>query len=78
MKQNTSPLSGGKVTQEKPQQYERPVPGSTLRCLDDPAYPDINSPPSAVTDIVNQAAADAEKARDRYDRLWGGSNEPQK
>lgn len=74
-KQNPSPLS--KPTQEKPQ-YDRPVPGSTLRCLDDPDFPDINSPPSAVRNIVNPATVEVvDKARDRFDRFWGSNNEDQ-
>lgn len=76
--QNPSPLS--KTTQEKPQ-YDRPVPGSTLRCLDDPGFPDINSPPSAVAsrNLVNPATVEVvDKARDRFDRFWGGSNEDEK
>lgn len=71
-KQNPSPLS--KTTQEKPQ-YDRPVPGSTLRCLDDPSFPDINSPPSAVSGRTVEVV---DKARDRFDRFWGGANEEQK
>lgn len=76
-KQNPSPLS--KPTQEKPQ-YDRPVPGSTLRCLDDPDFPDINSPPSVVAarNIVNPATVEVvDKARDRFDRFWGSNNEDQ-
>lgn len=77
LKQNPSPLS--KPTQEKPQ-YDRPVPGSTLRCLDDPDFPDINSPPSVVArPIVNPTTTEVvDKARDRFDRFWGSSNEDQK
>lgn len=58
--------------------YDRPVPGSTLRCLDDPG---INSPPSSSTattttsnnprSIINPATAEiVDKARDRFDRFW--------
>ena len=76
-KQNPSPQS--KPTQEKPQ-YDRPVPGSTLRCLEDPSFPDINSPPSVVAarNIVNPATVEVvDKARDRFDRFWGSNNEDQ-
>ncbi|CAH1728773.1 unnamed protein product [Chironomus riparius] len=62
-----------KPSQEKTQ-YDRPVPGSTLRCLDDPG---INSPPSgtASRSVVNPATIEVvDKARDRFDRFWGGSN----
>lgn len=76
MKQNTSPAA--KPSQEK-SQYDRQVPGSTIRCLDDPNFPDINSPPSATTarNIVNPATVEVvDKARDRFDRFWGqGPNE---
>lgn len=62
-------------SQEKPLIYDRPVPGSTLRCLDDPG---INSPPSSSTttsnnprSIINPATAEiVDKARDRFDRFW--------
>ena len=62
-----------KSSQEKTH-YDRPVPGSTLRCLEDPG---INSPPSgsASRSIVNPATIEVvDKARDRFDRFWGGSN----
>lgn len=54
-------------------QYDRPIPGSTLRCLDDPNFPDINSPPSNTTARIQVEEVD--KARDRFDRFWGGSND---
>ncbi|XP_055534458.1 uncharacterized protein LOC129723484 isoform X7 [Wyeomyia smithii] len=47
---------------------DKPVPGSTLRCLDDPAFEsDINSP------VVNRNVSTdvLDKARDRFDRFWG-------
>ncbi len=51
--------------------FEKPVPGSTLRCIDDPTFdPAINSPSG------NRTAFDVlEKARDRFDRFWGGNKE---
>ncbi|CRL06321.1 CLUMA_CG019140, isoform A, partial [Clunio marinus] len=76
MKQNQNP-SAKIATQEK-LQYHRPVPGSTLRCLDDPNFPDINSPPSVVSarNIVNPGTVEVvDKARDRFDRFWGNTNE---
>lgn len=59
--------------------YDRPVPGSTLRCLDDPIY-DANaggSPiqSSSVPAARTMAADVLEKARDRFDRFWGGTKE---
>ena len=61
-----------KSSQEKTQ-YDRPVPGSTLRCLEDPG---INSPPSGnARSITNPVTVEVvDKARDRFDRFWGGSN----
>ncbi|KAL9694338.1 hypothetical protein quinque_013623 [Culex quinquefasciatus] len=49
--------------------FDKPVPGSTLRCLDDPTFDtaDINSP---VTNR-NVASDVLDKARDRFDRFWG-------
>jgi hypothetical protein len=65
-------------------QYDRPIPGSTLRCLDDPNFPDINSPPSNLNAMTTSAASrglaieeEADKARDRFDRFWGGPNDQQ-
>lgn len=75
-KQESSPAS--KPAQENPQ-YVRPVQGS-LHCLDDPSFPDINSPPSAVaprTTVNPDTVEVVDKARDRFDRFWGGSNEGQ-
>lgn len=51
--------------------YDKPVPGSTLRCLDDPSFNrDINSPSSCVA-----ATDDMNEARDRFDRFWGGKKD---
>ncbi|XP_070503754.1 uncharacterized protein [Chironomus tepperi] len=63
-----------KSSSQEKTQYDRPVPGSTLRCLEDPG---INSPPSGIAsrNIVNPATIEVvDKARDRFDRFWGGSN----
>ncbi len=58
--------------------YDRPVPGSTLRCLEDPVFEsDINSPPMNRS-IINPINDEMEKARDRFDRYWGSSSEEQK
>lgn len=58
--------------------YDKPVPGSTLRCLDDPTFDsDIMLPTSAAAaGAVNRTKASdvLEKARDRFDRFWGGNN----
>lgn len=59
-----------KSSQEKIQ-YDRPVPGSTLRCLEDPG---INSPPSGTSSRNPATIEVVDKARDRFDRFWGGSN----
>lgn len=57
--------------------YDKPIPGSTLRCLDDPTFdPEINSPSSAIGAGNRTMASDVlEKARDRFDRFWGGNKE---
>lgn len=72
-----------KTSQEKSSTYDRPVPGSTLRCLDDPG---INSPPSSTNttnnnpmtrSIINPAATEiVDKARDRFDRYWNPNDGP--
>lgn len=60
------------AVEKKDTPFDKPVPGSTLRRLDDPTFtPDINSPaarPTAATD-------DLDKAHDRFDRFWGGNKE---
>lgn len=52
--------------------YEKPIPGSTLRCLDDPSFePNINSPAAK----TNTAATESfDKAHDRFDRFWSGNS----
>ncbi|XP_050083285.1 uncharacterized protein LOC126569918 isoform X2 [Anopheles aquasalis] len=52
--------------------FDKPVPGSTLRCLEDPTFEsDINSP----VGTRNVASEVLDKARDRFDRFWGNPNE---
>lgn len=46
--------------------YEKKVPGSTIRCLEDPSF---ESEPRPI------ATDDVDKARDRFDRFWGASND---
>ncbi|XP_054746903.1 proteoglycan 4 [Anastrepha obliqua] len=82
-----------------PQLAGKPVPGSTLRCLDDPIFDvDIghlggggggigvsaggggntsSSSTSTTTAVTARTTAHdvLEKARDRFDRFWGGSKE---
>lgn len=70
MSEDKSAINGEellKPTQEKTQ-FDRPVPGSTLRCLEDPG---INSPPGVRGNPATKEVVD--KARDRFDRFWGGS-----
>lgn len=51
--------------------YDKPVPGSTLRCLDDPNFnPDVNSPSASINPLA-AATDDLNEARDRFDRFWG-------
>jgi len=73
----TTSMIQPKPSQELPR-YERQVPGSTLRCLEDPDFPDINSPPSSVQSrpVVNPATEEiVDKARDRFDRFWGNPDQ---
>lgn len=55
-------------TNPEPARFDKPVPGSTLRCLEDPDFEsDINSPVGS----RNVASEVLDKARDRFDRFWG-------
>uniref|UniRef100_A0AAG5CQ33 Nuclear protein MDM1 n=1 Tax=Anopheles atroparvus TaxID=41427 RepID=A0AAG5CQ33_ANOAO len=68
----TAAPSVAPVPMQEPVRYDKPVPGSTLRCLEDPAFEsDINSP------LANRNVATEvlDKARDRFDRFWGNPNE---
>ncbi|XP_055923247.1 uncharacterized protein LOC129953806 isoform X3 [Eupeodes corollae] len=51
--------------------FDKPIPESSLRCLDDPT---LESDTSAIT-VRSNATDVLEKARDRFDRFWGGSKE---
>lgn len=50
--------------------YDKPVPGSTLRRLDDPDF-DVDVTSSSVTSKGPAATDDLNEARDRFDRFWG-------
>lgn len=53
--------------------FVKPVPGSTLRCLEDPSFDtDINSP-SVSRNLMDTEVLD--KARDRFDRFWGNNKD---
>ncbi|XP_055623165.1 enolase-phosphatase E1 isoform X6 [Toxorhynchites rutilus septentrionalis] len=66
-----APTAAAPAVQNNPDvRYDKPVPGSTLRCLDDPTFEsDINSP------VANRNVASdvLDKARDRFDRFWGNA-----
>lgn len=49
--------------------FEKPVPGSTLRRLDDPDF-DVDVCSSSITKGP-AATDDLNEARDRFDRFWG-------
>ena len=58
--------------------YDKPVPGSTLRCLDDPVFMESTSTSgSSSTSVVPVTSVNTnevvDKARDRFDRFWGGN-----
>lgn len=74
--------------QPEPVRYDKPIPGSTLRCLDDPTFDPPISAAGANAAAASAAAAASsaaqsrtmaadvlEKARDRFDRFWGGNKE---
>lgn len=51
--------------------YDKPIPGSTLRRLDDPDY-DIDASSTPVPAKTGPAASDdLNEAHDRFDRFWG-------
>lgn len=61
---------------EKPIEKPAPVPGNTIRCIDDPKFTaDINSPlpPTTARPLANSTNTTnevVEEARDRFDRYW--------
>lgn len=46
--------------------YDKVIPGSTLRCLEDPSF-DPEPRPIATDEL--------DKARDRFDRFWTGNKD---
>lgn len=51
--------------------YDKPIPGSTLRRLDDPDF-DVDTTSTPVPVKAGPAATDdLNEARDRFDRFWG-------
>lgn len=63
MTMSTVSATPGSVTEVR---YDKPVPGSTLRRLEDPAFePDPKRQGVPSTEPF-------EKAHDRFDRFWGG------
>lgn len=51
--------------------YDKPIPGSTLRRLDDPDF-DVDASSTPVPAKAGPAATDdLNEARDRFDRFWG-------
>lgn len=52
--------------------YDKPIPGSTLRRLDDPDFDvDASSAPVSAGKVGPAATDDLNEARDRFDRFWG-------
>lgn len=49
--------------------YDKPIPGSTLRCLEDPN--EMNAVPATIV-----ATDDLNEARDRFDRFWDSKRDP--
>lgn len=52
--------------------YVKPVPGSTLRCLEDPIFTETLPVASKVSAAV---ASNEIEGRDRFDRFWGGGKD---
>lgn len=52
--------------------YDKPIPGSTLRRLDDPDF-DVDT--SSVALKFPAATDDLNEARDRFDRFWGSNKD---
>lgn len=50
---------------EQGARFDKPVPGSTLRCLDDPIF-------TADSVASKTNTSNENEARDRFDRFWGG------
>lgn len=49
--------------------YEKPIPGSTLRRLDDPDF-DVDASSTPVAKTGPAATDDLNEARDRFNRFW--------
>lgn len=72
-KKNESPKKAEEVPVAR---FDKPVPGSTLRCLEDPIFTD--SIPAAVVTAPKVPATSGSieiEGRDRFDRFWGGGKE---
>lgn len=80
--ESAAPSTKSTVIPKVEVRYDKPVPGSTLRCLDDPIF---DGPPMTTTAATTMTATSTgnrtmasdvlEKARDRFDRFWGGAKE---
>lgn len=56
--------------QQQPK-FDKPVPGSTIRCLEDPNFStDKGSALNATTRPLGATCEVVEEARDRFDRYW--------
>ena len=53
--------------------FVKPVPGSTLRCLEDPIFADPAPVAPKVAPVTASIGGSTEsEGRDRFDRFWGG------
>lgn len=59
-----------KTTDEVNPRLEKPIPGSTLRCLEDPMFTD--SVPGKIVSGTGGGANTEIEARNRFDHFWGG------
>lgn len=56
--------------------FEKPIPGSTLRRLDDPTFDvDLDVTSTSVASKGPAATDDLNEARDRFDRFWANNKD---
>lgn len=63
-----------KKGEDVPSRFDKPVPGSTLRCLEDPIFTE-SIPATAAKQAVASSGSIEIEGRDRFDRFWGGGKE---
>lgn len=65
-----------KLTDLPEVRFDKPVAGSTLRCLEDPIFGDASLLPTASNASKGSIVGSNElEGRDRFDRFWGGGKD---